>query len=150
HHMFGAAVAERVKRDYGDAFVTAHLEVPGEMFSVALERQREGRGVVGSTSNILGFITKKLKASVEAGRRERLRFVLGTEAGMITSIVNAVKAELRAHAGSGVEVEIVFPVASEAIAPAPESELAIVPGVASGEGCSVEGGCATCPYMKMN
>lgn len=150
HHMFGQAVAERVRRDYADAFVTAHLEVPGEMFSVALAHQREGRGVVGSTSNILGFITKKLKASVDAGKSERLRFVLGTEAGMITSIVNAVRAELRAHAGSGVEVEIIFPVASEAIAPAPDSELAVVPGVASGEGCSVEGGCATCPYMKMN
>ncbi len=150
HHMFGASVAERVRRDYADAFVAAHLEVPGEMFAVALERQREGRGVVGSTSNILGFITKKLRESVEAGRRERLRFVLGTEAGMITSIVNEVKRLLREHAGSGVEVEIVFPVASEAIAAAPESELGVVPGVAAGEGCSVEGGCATCPYMKMN
>lgn len=150
HHMFGQAVAERVQRDYEDAFVTAHLEVPGEMFQVALDRQRHDRGVVGSTSNILTFITKKLKASIAAGRKERLRFVLGTEAGMITSIVNEVKKTLREHAGSGVEVEIIFPVASEAIAPAPDSELGIVPGVASGEGCSVEGGCATCPYMKMN
>jgi quinolinate synthase len=24
------------------------------------------------------------------------------------------------------------------------------PGVAGGEGCSTAGGCATCPYMKMN
>src|SRR5690606_12320637 len=46
HHMFGAEVAERVRRDYADAFVTAHFEVPGEMFGVALERQRSGRGVV--------------------------------------------------------------------------------------------------------
>ena len=28
--------------------------------------------------------------------------------------------------------------------------LAVVPGIASGEGCSAEGGCASCPYMKMN
>ncbi len=150
HHLFGAEVAERVRRDYADAFVSAHLEVPGEMFHVALEHQGRDVGVVGSTSNILDFITRKLKASVEGGRRERLRVVLGTEAGMITSIVNAVQRTLRAHPGSGVEVEIIFPVASEAVAPAPESELAIVPGVASGEGCSTEGGCATCPYMKMN
>ncbi len=150
HHMFGAEVAERVRRDYANAFVTAHLEVPGEMFAVALERQREDRGVVGSTSNILSFITRKLRESVAAGRRERLSFVLGTEAGMITSIVNDVRKTLREHPGSGVEVEIVFPVASEAIAAAPESELAIVPGVSAGEGCSTAGGCATCPYMKMN
>lgn len=26
----------------------------------------------------------------------------------------------------------------------------MVPGPASGEGCSLEGGCANCPYMKMN
>jgi quinolinate synthase len=150
HHLFGAEVAERVRRDYADAFVSAHLEVPGEMFHVALEHQRRDAGVVGSTSNILDFITRKVKASVDAGRRERLRVVLGTEAGMITSIVNEVQRTLKAHPGSGVEVEIIFPVASEAIAPAPDSELAIVPGVASGEGCSTEGGCATCPYMKMN
>lgn len=28
--------------------------------------------------------------------------------------------------------------------------LAVLPGVAVGEGCSSEGGCASCPYMKMN
>lgn len=28
--------------------------------------------------------------------------------------------------------------------------LPVVPGAASGEGCSIEGGCASCPYMKMN
>lgn len=26
----------------------------------------------------------------------------------------------------------------------------MLPGPASGEGCSLEGGCAACPYMKMN
>jgi quinolinate synthase len=30
------------------------------------------------------------------------------------------------------------------------SGLAVVPGVAGGEGCSTAGGCATCPFMKMN
>jgi quinolinate synthase len=47
-------------------------------------------------------------------------------------------------------VEIVFPVASEAIATTDDPSLPVVPGVAVGEGCSTEGGCATCPYMKMN
>ena len=29
-------------------------------------------------------------------------------------------------------------------------DLALVPGVSGGEGCSTAGGCATCPFMKMN
>lgn len=143
HHMFGADVAHRVRRDYGDAFVTAHLEVPGEMFAIGLDAQKKGRGVVGSTSNILGFIADRV-AEASSGR---LRFVLGTEAGMITAIVKAVRDQLTS---SDVEVEIIFPVASEAIAQTDDVSLPIVPGVASGEGCTVAGGCATCPYMKMN
>lgn len=43
---------------------------------------------------------------------ERLQFILGTESGMITSIVRAVQAKLRAAGRNDVEVEIVFPVAS--------------------------------------
>ncbi|MEM9188339.1 MAG: quinolinate synthase NadA [Myxococcota bacterium] len=150
HHMFGADVAHQIRADYPHAFVTAHLEVPGEMFELGLEAQRAGRGVVGSTSNILSFITDQVKASDGA---ERLSFLLGTEAGMITSIVRAVRAELRARRSAGraePEVEIVFPVASEAIAQVDDPELQVVPGVASGEGCTVAGGCATCPFMKMN
>ena len=153
HHMFGAAVAERVRTEYRDAFVTAHLEVPGEMFGVALEAQRRDAGVVGSTSDILGFIGQKVDAAAAGGAPAHLRFVLGTEAGMITSIVRRVRQTLRELEGRGgpsVDVEIVFPVASEAVAQTGEAELAIVPGVAGGEGCSTEGGCATCPYMKMN
>jgi quinolinate synthase len=148
HHMFGSDVAARVRDGYQDAFVTAHLEVPGEMFEIALDAQRHGRGVVGSTSNILGFIAAKVDEAALAARPARLRFVLGTETGMVTSIVRRVRQAL--GSASEVEVEIVFPVASEAIARTGESELAIVPGVAAGEGCSVAGGCATCPYMKMN
>lgn len=153
HHMFGADVAERVRADYPDAFVTAHLEVPGEMFRLALEGQREDRGVVGSTAEILSFIKREVGDAVDAGAPARPRFVLGTEAGMITSIVRAVQAELRANremGGPEIDVEIIFPVASAAVAQVDDPDLALVPGVAGGEGCSVEGGCATCPYMKMN
>lgn len=32
-------VVERVKHDYGDAYHTAHLEVPGEMFALAMDAQ---------------------------------------------------------------------------------------------------------------
>jgi quinolinate synthase len=64
-----------------------------------------------------------------------------------------VQAKLRDYAsegGSDLSAEIIFPVASEAIAADEQSGLGIVPGVAGGEGCSTAGGCATCPYMKMN
>jgi len=148
HHMFGADVAKRVREELPDVYVTAHLEVPGEMFEVALEKQQRGEGVVGSTSNILDFIRAKVSEAAEERRARRLSFVLGTEAGMITSIVRSVQKTLFDH--PELEVEIIFPVASEAIAHTPDQELAIVPGVAGGEGCSTAGGCATCPYMKMN
>lgn len=153
HHMFGADVAAQVREQHADAFVTAHLEVPGAMFELALERQAEGTGVVGSTSNILGFITKTIDEAVAAGEATRLPFVLGTEAGMITSIVRATRSRLQTNVENGgpdIEVEIIFPVAGAAVAQVDDPELALVPGVAAGEGCAVEGGCATCPYMKMN
>ena len=150
HHMFGREVAEVVRRDYADAFVTAHLEVPGEMFALALEAQQQDRGVVGSTSNILGFISDKVDEQLRDHGSGRLRFVLGTEAGMITSIVRKVQEELRAAKARDLEVEIIFPVAAEAVARTDDAELAVVPGVSGGEGCTTAGGCATCPYMKMN
>jgi quinolinate synthase len=157
HHMFGAAVAQQVERDYyelGDVDITAHLEVPGEMFALALRAQREGRGVVGSTKNILDHVIARVDALLSQPRNEtvrRLRFVLGTEAGMVTAIVRSLREHLRkAGDDPGVEVEIIFPVAAEAIATTDDAALPIVPGVAGGEGCSTAGGCATCPYMKMN
>jgi quinolinate synthase len=153
HHMFGHDVVARVRAEYPQACVTAHLEVPGEMFALGMEGQREGRGVVGSTSNILHFIAAKVEEAVANGQPGRIQFVLGTEAGMITPIARRVQQILREHRGEGgpeVEVEIVFPVASEAIAPTSDAGLPVVPGVAAGEGCSTAGGCATCPYMKMN
>lgn len=159
HHMFGAEVATQVERDYyatGEVDVTAHLEVPGEMFALALQAQRHGRGVVGSTKNILDHIVARVDAAIArhgAGKPERLRFVLGTEAGMVTSIVRAIRQRLARHQQDrdhDVEVEIIFPVAAEAIATTQDPSLPIVPGVSAGEGCSTAGGCATCPFMKMN
>lgn len=150
HHMFGAEVVKVVEKSYQDAYVTAHLEVPGEMFALALAAQKNNGGVVGSTSNILAFIEKKVSAQIESGSAAKLRFVLGTEAGMITSIVRSLQGMLASSGVAGLEAEIIFPVASEAVAASDDSELAVVPGVAGGEGCSTAGGCATCPYMKMN
>lgn len=46
---------------------------------------------------------------------ERLQFVLGTESGMVTSIVRTVQRLLREAQRADIEVEIVFPVSAEAI-----------------------------------
>ncbi len=48
------------REGYRDAYLTAHFEVPGEMFTLAMEARRSrGMGVVGSTQNILDFIAAK-------------------------------------------------------------------------------------------
>lgn len=158
HHLFGGEVCRLVRERYGDAYLTAHFEVPGEMFELAMQARRErGMGVVGSTQNILDFIAARTEEAVGRDFPDRLQFVLGTESGMITSIVRKVQSILsKAPRNPGVEVEIVFPVAASAITTRETAQVelpggvAVIPGPAAGEGCSMEGGCASCPYMKMN
>ena len=150
HEMFGARVARVAREEHPEAMVAAHLEVPGEMFELALEAQDVGRGVVGSTANILEFITGTVANPPSAAP---LQFILGTETGMITTIVRQVQAILRQQEADGrtpAQVEILFPSSPEAVTPTHDAELPVVPGAASGEGCSTTGGCAACPYMKMN
>lgn len=54
--------------------------------------------------------------------RPKLQFVLGTETGMVTAIVRAVRAELERLPGlAELQVEIVFPVSPDAIT-TPEQE----------------------------
>ena len=171
HDMFDHEVVRSLRQHYSDAYLTAHFEVPGEMFALAMSARTRGRGVVGSTQNILDFIAARTGEALRRGSADRLQFVLGTESGMVTSIVQAVQAQLREAqaqgAGHGVEVEIVFPVDSSAVAaqeggegvsspsasptlsPSSSQLLPVVPGVQAGEGCSVAGGCASCPYMKV-
>ena len=155
HHMFSSSVVDTVKACYPDAYVSAHLEVPGEMFGIAMTKSLEGKGVVGSTADILKFITEKVdeeaaKAAGDGGNGKTLQFVLGTEAGMVSSVVSNVRKVLKSR-GGGVQAEIIFPVAAEAVMADETSELGgLVPGVSGGEGCSTAGGCATCPFMKMN
>ncbi|WCJ36153.1 Quinolinate synthase chloroplastic [Euphorbia peplus] len=166
HHLFGHEVVEKINEMYCDAFLTAHLEVPGEMFSLAIEAKKRGMGVVGSTQNILDFIKKRVQEAIDRNHNDHLQFVLGTESGMITSIVAALQQLLgsgKPPGGPKINVEIVFPVSSESITSTSpnsssdlksvnvgDSVLSVVPGAASGEGCSIHGGCASCPYMKMN
>ncbi|KAK7330552.1 hypothetical protein VNO77_24747 [Canavalia gladiata] len=167
HHLFGHEVVEKIKEMYCDAFLTAHLEVPGEMFSLAMEAKRRGMGVVGSTQNILDFIKDRVREALDRNIDDHLQFVLGTESGMVTSIVAAVRSLLEPAKSSSqrakIAVEIVFPVSSDSISRTNSSSSSglhssklgdivfpVVPGIASGEGCSIHGGCASCPYMKMN
>ncbi|KAL8128512.1 hypothetical protein V2J09_017667 [Rumex salicifolius] len=156
HHLFGREVVDKINEMYSDAYLTAHFEVPGEMFSLAMEAKRRGMGVVGSTQNILDFIKQRVQEALDRQVGDHLQFVLGTESGMVTSIVAAVRTILTSVKNSSgkanVDVEIVFPVSSDAISGGANNSLnlSVVPGVASGEGCSLHGGCASCPYMKMN
>ncbi|CAI0447434.1 unnamed protein product [Linum tenue] len=167
HHLFGHEVVQKINDMYGDAFLTAHLEVPGEMFSLAMEAKRRGMGVVGSTQNILDFIKQRVQESLDRNVSDHLQFVLGTESGMVTAIVAAVRKLLGSSTTSSekakVKVEIVFPVSADSISQtstrSPQGvesvtargyHFACYTGVASGEGCSIHGGCASCPYMKMN
>ncbi|PIA51629.1 hypothetical protein AQUCO_01100468v1 [Aquilegia coerulea] len=167
HDLFGNEVVKKIQEVYCDSFLTAHLEVPGEMFSLAMKAKKRGMGVVGSTQNILDFIKQKVQESMDRNHDEKLQFVLGTESGLVTSIVAEVRkllGSVNASSGAKVSIEIVFPVSSDSMSrtsqntslgphPVEASELfglSVIPGVASGEGCSIHGGCASCPYMKMN
>ncbi|KAJ8536526.1 hypothetical protein K7X08_034927 [Anisodus acutangulus] len=165
HHLFGHEVVGKINEMYSDAFLTAHFEVPGEMFSLAMEAKKRGMGVVGSTQNILDFIKQRVQEALNRNIDEHLQFVLGTESGMITSIVAAVRKLLGSadpsSGGAKASVEIVFPVSSESVTRTSTGssvdqnfgemrDFNVIPGVSSGEGCSLHGGCASCPYMKMN
>jgi quinolinate synthase len=158
HHMFDESVTSRLQRDHMDAHLTAHFEVPGVMFDLSLEAQAQNRGKVGSTSDILNYIVEEVQATAATHPTKpvTLPFVLGTEAGMITGIVAKVQHVLQELDSKHVEAEIIFPVADSAISVVSAdptntgADLGIVPGVTAGEGCSAGGGCATCPYMKMN
>mmetsp|Transcript_34736 Transcript_34736/g.83951 ORF Transcript_34736/g.83951 Transcript_34736/m.83951 type:complete len:498 (-) Transcript_34736:263-1756(-) len=152
HHMFGGQVVQTIKTDYpidDNTYYTAHLEVPGEMFMLAMDAQQHGKGVVGSTSNILNFIKDKAKEAASEGK-DCIRVLLGTEVGMVTAIVKETQDILK-QLSDKTAVEIVFPVAAEAMtATGEEGDLSLLPGVQGGEGCSTAGGCAACPFMKMN
>ncbi|KAF6137188.1 hypothetical protein GIB67_030952 [Kingdonia uniflora] len=168
HDLFGHEVVSKIHELYSDAYLAAHFEVPGEMFSLAMEAKRRGMGVVGSTQNILDFIKQRVQEALDKNLDDNLQFILGTESGMVTSIVAAVRRLLNSVQTSSdrakINVEIVFPVSSDSLSktsrtssqiplPAGASnliELSVVPGVTAGEGCSIHGGCASCPYMKMN
>lgn len=58
---------------------------------------------------------RRVREAIANSFSERLQFVLGTESGMITSIVRTVQGLLRDAQRSDIEVEVVFPVSTEAI-----------------------------------
>lgn len=145
HHMFGEKVVENIRNNYNDAYVTAHFEVPGPMFKLAMEKIDKQSGTVGSTSDILNFILNKAK-----GSNDSFKVILGTESGMITKLAQLIQSTLKQYGGKNQTVEVIFPVASDAVTRSTDKNLGIVPGVCGTEGCSIDGGCASCPYMKMN
>lgn len=162
HDLFGHEIVKKINEMYCDAFVTAHFEVPGEMFSLAMEATRRGAGIVGSTQNILDYIKQRVQKALDTDFDNHLQFLLGTESGMVTSIVAEIRKILRSASSSrrsNINIEIVFPVSSDSLSRTSansshgsnclETKLAVVPGVATGEGCSIHGGCASCPYMKV-
>ena len=69
------------------------------MFKTAMEKSLVDKGVVGSISDILKYMSGKVAAAMEeeaasanpTGDNRRLKFILGTEAGMVTSIVKPVQ-----------------------------------------------------------
>lgn len=65
HHMFDEQVTRHVEKYHADDYLTAHLEVPGAMFEQSLSSQARGLGKVGSTSDILNFITDKVTDAVD-------------------------------------------------------------------------------------
>ncbi|XP_064979434.1 quinolinate synthase, chloroplastic-like [Musa acuminata AAA Group] len=131
HDMFGHEVVERIKELYCDAFLTAHFEVPGEMFSLAMEAKRRGMGVVGSTQNILDFIKNQLPQFVDY-------WVQGNQDVKQSPVLSDSVSRTSMNGSRGLNSAI----------PSDIKELAVVPGVANGEGCSIHGGCTSCPYMK--
>lgn len=56
-----------------DVTLAVVLQVPGEMFALALEAKARDMGVVGSTQNILDFISGKLAEALERPFPERLQ-----------------------------------------------------------------------------
>jgi len=147
HHFFDNKLVSNLRKHfYDDTFITAHLEVPGDMFSLAYEKQLKNQGVVGSTSDILNFILKKTE-DFSLKTHKKIKIVLGTESGMISMIVTEVQ-KILTKFNSMLEVEIIFPVSDEAISQNNKGDL--MPGLNQNEGCSIHGGCATCPFMKMN
>ena len=148
HHFFDNRLVKNLRDNFDEnTYITAHLEVPGDMFSLAYEKQLKNQGVVGSTSDILRFILNKTEECSVNGSKSKIQVVLGTESGMISMIVSEVQKILK-RLNSSLEVEIIFPVSDEAVSQNSQGEL--MPGLNRNEGCSIHGGCATCPFMKMN
>ena len=55
------------------AVIQHALQVPGEMFALAMEARKRGAGVVGSTSNILDFIDAKVQEALDKPFPERVQ-----------------------------------------------------------------------------
>ncbi len=83
HHLFGGETCDIVRRAYGDAYLAAHFEVPGEMFRLAMEvgqGQGGGRGPRGGRG---GKATCWVGAEEPRGQRGLLLLQrVGAESGL--------------------------------------------------------------------
>jgi quinolinate synthase len=149
HEMFGETLVNKIKNDYPEALLSAHLEVPGEMFELAHEAVKQNKGVVGSTSDILKFVLTKIENTSD---QNKIQFILGTESGLAGGMIGEVQKYLKLK-NSKQKLEIIFPVAEEAISQTHHKDhlgFDLMPGASAGDGCSINGSCADCQFMKMN
>nr|DAD30767.1 TPA_asm: hypothetical protein HUJ06_009618 [Nelumbo nucifera] len=149
HNFFGQEVVENVQKACCDTFLTDNLEVSGEMFSLVVEAKKRGMGVVGSHpkhTRLLDVIKSRIQEALAINLDDHLQLVLGTESGMVTSIVEAIcKLSSYAESLSGrasIDIEIVFPVSSDLLSRTSSlqaldsfeagGQLPVVPGEGSG------------------
>jgi quinolinate synthase len=90
--MFGETLVNKIKNDYPEALLSAHLEVPGEMFELAHEAVKQNKGVVGSTSDILKFVLTKIENTSD---QNKIQFILGTESGLAGGMIGEVQKYLK-------------------------------------------------------
>ena len=138
------------------------MEVPTDMFELTLKYKHDhNRGCIGSTADILKYIKGLMYSEKKDKYNERiwladglsLDIVLGTEAGMVCSIIKSIqsmlKEDLNKHSIQPKSVNIIFPVANDAVVQTSYAILLykiivrngptpILPG-AHADGCSIHG-----------
>ena len=116
--------------------------------AVAPNAKSDARGMIVEALNKHDWKPKTLSVRINDVETEYchddiIEVVTGAGDKLDTIILTKAKSQ-------NVEAEIIFPVSSEAVMGVDDDDIAVVPGVAGGEGCSTAGGCATCPFMKIN
>ncbi len=165
HHMFGAVVFNTVHQlCYGNyCFITACRK----MFAMAMEKLLSDQGAVASTLDILNFVSLKVQQAVSTlfmwsapasstftSWPKCLQFIIGTNEGMITYIVQSVQNIFATAANPLVGLESISHMAQPRCSAGHGScrsahcHLSLAWQVVA-DGCNTAGGCATFPFMKL-